>query len=973
MFQKPVSVSEFKLENYQKGTEGFEEREEAHLNIELGQGFKEVGKRRKQIKGIEEKFQKEGFLHETDKKKLIDLREDDAPLNDKQMKMFLRDIFDNLRVPELKKFAEKHCIIDLDKNVQQGVMVDTKTVPGKFVISLNPKSFYEYGQTEIQDKFGLNVRLKYFNPEKVSRLIGQALGYILSEPDDWHKFAPKIAGGKFASWQEFAGFCLAHPDEAEKEFAPGFRYFRKIISDLGSHESLERIQKSMKEGKKEHLKEGSFFYDLRDQQAKGNGPFAEENPNDSGFRRFINKLLKNYKTNVDIISLEWNRLKNDLWNTTDWYQRAIAEFDDKEVSRIITRNESIGDREKALRILLNDGKSSIGWDDQCRLRTLLLADAKTSDWSQDRLHVYLQATDGLYRKTHGEQITKDSYDFIMRVNRVSELNGKRYGTKHSEYLKILIGDEYQAYDASQRRMVTQRATKEMYVRRDYEQWLEGAALYEIANKTSREVSGMIAQETYEYCKIGKRFIGLEEYWGEGEEKYQGPMSDLEKNLGLGFANEMFSNLNHRQPTRKLGPDQIAVIARIIAEELKIDNESKLEEWGIKIQRGIISKSEHVKPAMAEVYTRYRPLFLKDAKYRLYINYFLNKNGLQTDEEGKFTRFQTGEESDEKTIADFTENKYTTEPDYKKAHQVLDEYENEFQTEPLWEKENGKYVDKVENGLRREFVFTRETEESAKDVENIKSVIEKYQKLIEGKIKASKLNSNAQSLIISLVLNPENSELRSKEFILGDMGAILELECPELFINNKIASETRISLSNLINSIRPYRREYYKLIGLLDALGIDNYIEVAKARVDYVNKDDKQAQSDENKKKWLENVYLQELSALIGEVKGEKELDKDKIDSKMIGLGLIKAKDNPDALVELSSKEIDRFTDPDGKIHPEKLVEMLQMTILGAQININTMLKKFEKKPVKPKDDKSDAEKKEQKEEKNEEEYYSESD
>lgn len=1006
MFKK--SVSEFKLERYKEGSEGFKEREEARANIEVGKGYKEVKDAKERIKELEKKYDQGGYLTGLEVKQLEELRNDEAPLDEKQMQMFLNDILDNLHIPGLKKFIEEHCIFDLQKNKLEGVCVDTATVPGKFVIILNPQAFYEYGQTEIIDKYGVKKKLRYFNPEKVARLIGQSLGYILAEPEDWHKHAPKIDGGKFASWQEFAGFCLAHPDEAERLFPPGYKYFRQVLSESGSKKSLEALDQKKKAGKKESLKEGSFFYDLRDMQEKGEGPFGGLSAKAGAWARFINNLKRQYHLQVA-----------DLWNTTDWYQRAIAEYDDKEVSRINTRNESIGDREKALRIIMNNGKSTIGWYDQCRLRTLMLADAKTSDWLQLRQHVFLQATDQLYRDTNGEQISGGSYDFLMRVNRVSETQGKRYGTKHSEYQKVLIGDPY--LDQETRTMKT--ADRVMYVRKDYEQWLEEASLYEIGNKTNREVSGMMAQETYEYCKIGGkkgiRFIEIEECWGDegyGNEKYAGPTGDFEKNLGDSFVREMLANMNHRQGMRKLGPDQIAVIARLVAEELKQENQEKIKGWGLKVQKAVISGSEHVKPIMVEIYNNYRNQFMASPKYLTYINYFLNKDGVQTDADGVISRYARGELTDEKIIDDFSDREFETNPEYKKAHRLLDEYDDEQQDSTArWEKEGDKWADNSENGLRRKFVFERETKESAQDIEILKGTIEKYRKLITDRVRKSSFPAHAQNVLIASLLDRTSSDADPRVFIREELEEELQEKCPDLFVNKKITLDTDRNLTELVNSLRPYRKEYCRLAKLLEAIGINDYAEIVKTRlnpnvtsretklaslpeeerkdfekqleeIDQAQKSIEEAKDGENKDKaekkkeglevkldqkippvWLEKYLLKKLTSLFSEITKKKEIKEEIkyewVIEKLETLGFVVKKDSEGKGNYLPETEIARFTDPDKKIHTDQLLEILQMINLAIQLKVNEFTPKPKKEDNKEKSkkdkDKADEEKQEQ--------------
>ena len=173
---------------------------------------------------------------------------------------------------------------------------------------------------------------------------------------------------------------------------------------------------------------------------------------------------------------------------TDWYERAKAELDDKEMARILKRDVHVTIRDQEL-------KQAIQFHDRDSARWLLLADANTSDYMTWRMNLYLYHFDDRFRQTSGKEITKDSFDLLMRLHRISYKN-KMLGAKPGEYTLskdgnygVLISFEEQVHNA-----------------------------FEELNKFSaRNVMG-VADEMWEWMKHLKdgHYIHFEEMLGHGD-------------------------------------------------------------------------------------------------------------------------------------------------------------------------------------------------------------------------------------------------------------------------------------------------------------------------------------------------------------------------------------------------------------------------------------------------------------------------
>lgn len=411
--------------------------------------------------------------------------------------------------PALVRFLEEHCALEFNKDTEEPVTVRAET---KIVIEVNPDALFDYGQTTFKAADGKETRLRYFNPAKIIFIIGRVIGTLLSEPGNWQEAAKsrELHQKGLTSWEDFIGFCLSQPEEAKKVCPEGYQHFETILKHPEIAADIKR--KLPAEGKQK--------VGLPAQIAQFYKP-----PEGETALTAREGLLVRFWNRVNFLGL---RL---VWRQTDWAERMIAEFEDKEKSRILVRDESITDRDRRLKELIEVG-------DEFGLRCLLLADAQTSDSLWWRYHAFLEATDKTYRATNGERISKKSYNFISRCLRISHRERRR-GTKPNEY----------------------KPEQGNYVRRSREEW-EKEVLTELLQNSSREVMNT-AQETFEHMIRKGKHYELDEKLGEGEFGFLVSTGDLRELLGDGFAQRMSKRANARGTMSKHDPDQLAVLARTI--------------------------------------------------------------------------------------------------------------------------------------------------------------------------------------------------------------------------------------------------------------------------------------------------------------------------------------------------------------------------------------------------------------------------
>ncbi|EKD56625.1 MAG: hypothetical protein ACD_58C00132G0012 [uncultured bacterium] len=937
--------------------ERFKENKEASDLFKIGAGWKAISENKQKIHQIENELLT-GNLSDREKneriKKLKELRESEIPLDGEQFKVLLKDIIGNLKSPALKKFIVESCVFDLNITTNDELNIDTNNGSDKFLISLSPKAFYEESQTKIVDKFGIERSFKFFNAGKVAYLIGQAIGHIFVEPENWKDVKPQIQfthEGKMGSWEDFVAFCISSPSEAEKLSPAAFKFFRQRLDGL-------KDKKIPLKKEKQKINTSKFELDLRTDAEKDHCV----DKHDIITKRLVEGTMQKFGTakydKATMWAIKWSKIKKLLWVETDWDLRAVSELENKEVSRIKARQEGIVDRDKSLRQLLNQGGDNIGATERFMLRTILLADMEFEDFSNERIPIYLQACDYLYRETHGEEITQNSYNFIVRLHRNSNAKGRR-GTKPCEYRKVEIGEVYSFFNPSIGTYSDKVATSEVYVRKSRHK-LMGDVLEEVNTFSGREISS-VSKEFLEYLKIEDRHIGIDETWGKNQGKY-GPgnqyksaTGNWKNHLGDSFTNKMFDNYNNRGDIPKLNPDQIAIIARVIAEEFKCTDEWQDIFGKDKKVQSIIYR-EHAKGALVEAYRYYKPMFLESDTYRGYVNYFLKISGAEVDQRGQISKIECQSGSDEDKLNNFIDSEKDSKNkdyDYDEAHQVLENYNNlEQEEKPLWEKDAyGNVKDVSANKLKREFIEKRSEREAAQDVDKLEKAMDKYINKVVEIIGKANLPLALREAIRDIAL------ISNDVFILNDIKDKISQFDTGLLSSDEVYN-TNQTVQEVVLALRPYRRELIQIKGLFSDLGIE-YLggnEETKKLASYpkeygvqielgrnFQKDakgkDRLAKTIKTKKELIEEDKLSEDEKVKYDELKEKLVQ---INDKINKLAKDKAKkdDLKEAQKELTSlnEEIQPYLDKIGKVSVKGVLVELQEDIVTAINDIDSIIK-----------------------------------
>lgn len=874
--------------------ERFKELKEASQEIKIGDGFKEVEKDKDRIKELEKSLLEDNLspAQKTEKiNQLQELRNNEIPFDGEQLKVLIKDIIEAIKHPELKKFIEEACIFDLDKSSTTGLSIDTQAISDKFQIKISPQVLMEESKVKALDSFGVERIFRFFNPERVAIMLGRVLGHIFIEPDNWEKYKPQIPlteHGEIGSWADFVLLCVVNPLIAEKLAPDAYRVFRENLDGLKTNEIKLRKEKTT-------IGKEKLVVDF----PSGDEPDKVLKKGETLPRNFLMRFLKKFSIADKLIdwAVKWAKIKKLVWVKTDWFQRAVAEFEDKEVSRIMVQNPNLTERDLSIRPMVGSGDSNISPESAFRLRTTLLADMKFSDWSNTRVHSYLQASDWLYRDTKGEMITEDSYYFIMRLHRLSNA-AHRIGTKPIEYNKIEAGEKYEIF----RNNIFEKkiATDTIYIRKSRDVF-QADALEEIAAFTNREITGC-AKETYIYLKINEKLTNIHEKWQDKDSKefdYQTPTGDWVKFLGKGFADKMLSNYNAREILPKLEVDQIAIMARLIAEEIKVDPEN--EQFGYtskKYKTKAILGGEHAKQLLVEAYYNYRPQFLEDNKFREHINYFLRPIGMETDEKGLLHTYYGKYEGDQDIVKAYQDveekrgNRF-----YKESNDIIDKFQgkNQDQDEDVdWQRDGqGNYEDQKSNDLKKSFILERSENDICQDLGVIEQSVDGYMELVATKIAHSSLSNQIKEIIRDLALGSNEVYIaQDVEDLVSGLEAGLLSESEQKKVKKTVVG--------LINELRPFRKELIRSKKLLKDLGIE-FLGTKKPK-DYKVGDNYYVKIDSEK-----NFQHQEL------------LERTKDTGLLLGL----RKDSKDLfnnLDNLSQEELIRFSDEIKESDEEKLAK-----------------------------------------------------
>lgn len=728
--------------------------------------------------------------------KLVAEKDKNIILDHKQMKIFLKDINDRIGNNGFKKFIEEYCILDFNPDMEEeGIYLSSGTK--KISIELNPQTFLEYGNAQYTNEQGKIIRLRRFNAAKAAFMIGRAIGSILEEPKDWQKVAPSeaILKGRTGSWEDFVALCIATPDEAKRIFPQAYEHFNKLLLKIATDPSSINIKKS----KNEKLDNLPFELDMRTQREKEDRFFKGLDTEDAQNRRFMFNFLDYIKTTAKETGLGaaiWQATIAPHWKKTHWYQRAVSEFEDKEVGRIMTQNEGITDRDRYILQLVGDGTESISWENKFLLRTILMADMKFSDWGSWRIHAYLQATDDLYRQYHGEMITEESFRFITRLHRVSNAT-KRLGTKPTEYKLVEPKQEYDIMENGV--IVTKEASRRVFVRRSRSDF-QHSVNEEITTFTSRDILSRQEKECFEYMsRTDNKYYEEDEKFDTDKDKegYMVSTGSLDQLLGKSFADNMIKNLNHRGPTSKLDPDQLATLGRIISEERVYQENLKS---GNKTKEFF---TEHTRQMTYNAYFYYQKAIDKNPECELAQIaewFYKNRKGI-----GK------GKISEEQLIKKEKLEVDEEERDLEKFAAIKEGNDKEEAKNYKESRVTSKQIDEREIEVK-----TASAKTLAKTYETLKSGEEALQKSkVDHSIERAKLTGQVKGVMKSVI---KDSYTTKEPYIQEKVIEKIEEMHGPLTLSQKR------EVQKVIQETRAYRREIIRLRQQMEMLGILPYID-----------------------------------------------------------------------------------------------------------------------------------------------------
>ncbi|MBI3261192.1 hypothetical protein HYZ64_02360, partial [Candidatus Berkelbacteria bacterium] len=555
-----------------------------------------LAKRKEEIKKLEELRRKPGVseeeIDEQEKKldkltqELFSLHGEAKPslehpiLDDDEIRLMVKKV-----VPaHLREFFEKHCKIEYDPDLKEDQLQVADA--GKIVFRFGPRLVKLEKQG---DKLVPRV-------DKVMFQLGRMVGGLLTEPSAWSKYVAhvRILQNKAPNWEDFVALWLTDPTYAEKIAPEGAKAVKKVIENLKTATSANELRKQL------NPEPGVKKFDTKFE-------FAGENYIGL-WGRAITFAEKIRGFREEFSDRAWAAFREFLpYKRSDWYERTLVEFEDKEVSKILARDEHVTDRHKRLKTFFEN-------HDEFGARTLIKSMAHTGDSRWWIYHMYLMQFDPLYRKTKGEEISRENYSFIVQNLRISHV-GRRHGTKPGEY-----APEPAKFPGAPMRI--KRISRELW---------EERARDEIDKRSARDLLA-VAQEAYEWMECegadgNTRNFEIDEVFGDPDNKplnlgvWEGGRDQWqeETNNFLRLLNEDFIerlNRNTNQPRFKNGkdksqgwfkldPDQVLMLARLVALN-ELFRDPKKEFRGVNYEGAIRDpfNSEHFKLAQKRAVTHY---------------------------------------------------------------------------------------------------------------------------------------------------------------------------------------------------------------------------------------------------------------------------------------------------------------------------------------------------------------------------------
>lgn len=433
--------------------------------------------------------------------------------------------------PAFHDFFEKHCKFQYVPSADPSVEIE------------NEKIVFTFGDSTLYDKVD-NIKIKnqpirVLKPLRVAEQIGNFLGRLLRPPEGWEKISQKQDVPE--KWEDFVGLYCTNRQKAEEVAPEAVEYLNQLFVEASQgriclREEYEKFA-TAKEFEPKEIPRVSFLGSLR--------KFA---------RVAFFPLLSLWH----IRNVIYKGVRKVYEEKLIWFDLAMAQRELEEAKLITTRQEHASVRLSRLQVYILTG-------DKWGARGLLLSLANTSDSHWKYYHLYLAAFDPVYRATKGEQISRESYDFLVRCTRQSAIAGHRYCSKVGEYNRKVLPDGRVVYTRSSQEEWDEAAitdAKELSVRQVLNAAGEAYSHWKAADGRIMEIDELMGVDEPPLA-YREGWDGLSESeWPKRKEIFEyGDWAD--PTLGIP---ERYRNLAFREirPTYKIDPDQFALVARLVA-------------------------------------------------------------------------------------------------------------------------------------------------------------------------------------------------------------------------------------------------------------------------------------------------------------------------------------------------------------------------------------------------------------------------
>lgn len=940
----------------------------------------------RQIKNIAEKLDRIGIDQNIKNqindhiKTLFDNRESGAPIPDdildeewqnnfeygaQGLSQLLEDLINRLGSDKLKKFVKKHCVFEIndDKN---STGVEMEKLTNEINIKIGYKTLYEEGM-EYKDAHNKMRKYMITRPDRVSFVFGQTIGALLQEPDGWqeiaekYKIETKITDSLNTTWEDFCGLCMSMPGEAEEVCKPAYKLFMDRLEQIDANKALQAAEKKKTIAGKEITYKG----EVHNQEEYNNTEKFWKDANQ------LNGILFMFKFIRGMASKQYR----EYWYEHQTFMpksvgmsRALASFEDKEVSEILLRNDFVGARYEQLKFLLGNGERIVSFNNAISIRAMATALCKTGDFYEPLLYMVLQATDELYCKTHGEMITEESYYFVSRARRIS--GAGRIGTKPIEYDVIRPGKVYQIFNADTHAWESHVSTKTEYVRKKYKDY-EQEVLEELKDMNIRNVS-KIAKEGFDTLKDADgNFYELDEesikFSTDKDDCYLGNLKEF---MPDGFGEKMFKNFNFRNDRKKINMDIISILAYLIATEAIKDNPEDAKKYGVMFTGGKSAMgTDYTRPFIGEAYNFYKPQFCENPEYRKYVNFFLKRFGVQVigfdGEKAKLGPYDVTTDSfidqdKSKMEAKVVDDVFYKNPDLRNADDLDNEFSKLYQSEEIGDPKEQtdafkipEKVDSTNNDLFDKFYVDRKSETAAENIASIEAGLETCKNVLEDIINDMDIDDRVKKIIRKLTFadncDPDDIDLLNSPHIIDNIFQEIAAD-KEINFSEKELDQLEEKLDKAFIRFRPIRKKYIAFRSLKKDLGYNDYFEkisyettkkTLKEAIKNVSKEDE----IKTKKESATEEYKQKIqivrSDIANLVKAQEKINKSKDENEkkvcnqeiVALIDKIKEKqENKDQIPDREYEKIDKLADLDVRAQDQAMQMIRTLKMLEAILN-----------------------------------------